>query len=924
VSYSAAEAAAAGLKPHKLAPFAAREDHPDCPEEAPHGTTDREGTLVMCHKSKEEAQDLALQLSFPDVTTAGQTVEVGAAAGLLWMPDLLAQALAKDSGGGGKGNAEKLHEYWVHGDGAAQIRWGEGGDWQRCVDHLSKFLADPKGYCALAHHEATGMWTAQHAEEDKAAAAGSRDLARAAALQQAFAADAAVEFAEWPDVELVAVGEWELSTGLASFTTADLQAAVGAADCPAVGNPVLKLGHLDPRFNGPEFDGDPAVGWVADMRLASNMTKVLGDYKGMPGWLGAILPSAYPKRSVEAAWNFRCQLGHVHPFVITAVALLGATPPGVGVIGSLNDIPALYGIDAPALAAAAAPTALEYLGAPMPAMTAQGAGVVTTIDDIRREFYEAAPFTRWIVELQLAAAGPVLIVCDDTTGALYRVPVQLDPKKPGEVSFGADQEVLVNYVDAPSVAAEAAKGGPGRRIAAAWASRVTSRDGIAAAWDGGAQVKALGDSPSPAQLKAMFALPGEDKSSSKLPHHTASDGKVGGPDLAGCQAAIGALNGGRGGLTGVSADDKKAAYGHLAAHVRALGGEPAELKASAWGRLDRLRGIRAAVGDTDADENVKSMVASLDATLDQASALSVGIDRKTVDEPTGQALDLITAAEAIADQLMDLLGIYDPDDLDSDEAAAAGGHGPHSGEHAHPHSAFGQQGGDKTHTHMHRHSGDAVHRHAHDPVSAAPHAAASTTERGSEVEFNDTQLAAIRQRLGLKDGEEVTPEGIAAAFTAPQPPAAASAGGQAGGGGSGDGDGDAELPPIGDHAYLVDGEILRQYQTRAAAGDRAVRRMHLAERDQILTDAVRAGKFPQSRLDHYKAMWDKDPDGARKHVEALAAGLVPVGTGPTGNPGFDAEFGDFEGASAYATLYPEDVQGGRSGAPGVAAAQQGR
>jgi len=64
--------------------------------------------------------------------------------------------------------AERLHEYWVHGEGAAKIRWGEPGDFDRCVMHLGKYIADPKGYCDLAHHAALGMWPAQHAELVKA------------------------------------------------------------------------------------------------------------------------------------------------------------------------------------------------------------------------------------------------------------------------------------------------------------------------------------------------------------------------------------------------------------------------------------------------------------------------------------------------------------------------------------------------------------------------------------------------------------------------------------------------------------------------------------------------------------------------------------------------------------------------------------
>jgi HK97 family phage prohead protease len=62
---------------------------------------------------------------------------------------------------------ERLHQYWVHGEGAAKIAWGSPGDWARCVAHLGKYIGDPAGYCDLAHHAATGMWPAQHAEMTK-------------------------------------------------------------------------------------------------------------------------------------------------------------------------------------------------------------------------------------------------------------------------------------------------------------------------------------------------------------------------------------------------------------------------------------------------------------------------------------------------------------------------------------------------------------------------------------------------------------------------------------------------------------------------------------------------------------------------------------------------------------------------------------
>jgi len=78
---------------------------------------------------------------------------------------------------------ERLHRYWVHGEGAAKIRWGEPDDFHRCVEHLGKYIKDPKGYCNLAHHAATGMWPAQHAELIK------KGTGRSVVTEPAFDAD---------------------------------------------------------------------------------------------------------------------------------------------------------------------------------------------------------------------------------------------------------------------------------------------------------------------------------------------------------------------------------------------------------------------------------------------------------------------------------------------------------------------------------------------------------------------------------------------------------------------------------------------------------------------------------------------------------------------------------------------------------------
>ena len=60
---------------------------------------------------------------------------------------------------------ERLHEYWVHGPGAAKIAWGSPGDFSRCVAELGKYIDDAQGYCNLAHKAATGIYPATHAAE---------------------------------------------------------------------------------------------------------------------------------------------------------------------------------------------------------------------------------------------------------------------------------------------------------------------------------------------------------------------------------------------------------------------------------------------------------------------------------------------------------------------------------------------------------------------------------------------------------------------------------------------------------------------------------------------------------------------------------------------------------------------------------------
>lgn len=256
-----------------------------------------------------------------------------------------------------------------------------------------------------------------------------------------------------PDVELLRVGEWPLSTGTCTFTTEDLAAAVHASQSPAVSRPVIKLGHSDPRF-----DGEPAVGFVDNIRLASDGSALVGDLRGVPGWLADIMPSAYPNRSIEGAFNYRDQAGTVHDFALTGLALLGVSPPAVGTLAQLRDVAALYevnaGRDGPEEGIRTMPTSLVKASA--------------SVEDVRRHFYEQGPGSEswlWIEEMFLDPAE--VIAMDDESGELQKISFSIGGDD--SITWGNPETVKREYVAASA-----------REPDARWASAAESRPVTAA------------------------------------------------------------------------------------------------------------------------------------------------------------------------------------------------------------------------------------------------------------------------------------------------------------------------------------------------------------------------------------------------------------------------------------------------------------
>ena len=70
----------------------------------------------------------------------------------------------------------RIRRYWVSGKGAAKIKWGVPGDFNRCRSQLAKYVQNPDwlaGLCANMHYEALGFWPAQHHGARAIAASGS-------------------------------------------------------------------------------------------------------------------------------------------------------------------------------------------------------------------------------------------------------------------------------------------------------------------------------------------------------------------------------------------------------------------------------------------------------------------------------------------------------------------------------------------------------------------------------------------------------------------------------------------------------------------------------------------------------------------------------------------------------------------------------
>lgn len=133
-------------------------------------------------------------------------------------------------------------------------------------------------------------------------------------------------------IPVLMTGTWNASTGTEPITDEDLLAIVEAAESGHLDPAILKKGHTDPRFKNYLEDGEPAFGQVKNPVIEDGILYV--DYDPIDSELAERLEVEYPRCSVELARNVELRDAEgttVAQFdvALTAVALLGSTPPAV-------------------------------------------------------------------------------------------------------------------------------------------------------------------------------------------------------------------------------------------------------------------------------------------------------------------------------------------------------------------------------------------------------------------------------------------------------------------------------------------------------------------------------------------------------------------------------------------------------------------
>lgn len=767
-----------------------------------------------------------------------------------------------------------------------------------------------------------------------------------------------------PGVELAAIGTWKASTGETTFTPEDFDHAVAALQCPGIRNPVIKLGHQeDDSTGGVRWDGEPAVGWVANMRFDDD-GKMRGDLKGVPAWLAdpddsgvSVLAAAYPDRSIEIYRPFECQIGHLHPSVITALSLLGVSAPGVGVLKSMQDVYATFtqekvaaAAPVPVMVRLAAPDeprepnahetrarvdfaadqkdwqdALDALLEQWPAITADQRAELTAQVEQAVDADDHDGLGALII-LGTAAASAALVaglrtVADNARAAtIAEAKAQGVEVDPPEVTD--DELIALAGAVAGTMAASTASAAGGKAAQLLGAGTGSEVAGLVDSWLVGMSDRFwrdnLGGALSGAQaigrrVVLESAPTGEYYASEVNDVHTCAP----------CRSIDGARFD--------SLDAAEGAYGS-GKYASCLGG------ARCRGRIVAVWGV-----DTASAKSVRTTVhMSIGETMPtrpglvQASVSVEEISRQYY-ESAGYSM-WITAMHVDPLELIvsdDATGKFYqvPVELKGDtftfadaqevainyvpvKSTAAAAIPYRWSDRKAALAAVGMQDG-ATPPAATTTGAPAVSPIAPDvsPAGAAIRKMAATVTVEPETQTPDAEpatglptdekeasgmtvdAAKLREALGLPADAELTADVLNAAVaelsTSTTP-----------GGAPVDPAALLSAIPDGAGVILLDRENYKTLLDRADQGVAALAAVRAGERDTILEKCVREGRFPVAKLSEYSAMWDNNPDATRKFLELIPKNSIPtrVAAGFLGQ-----EYDKSESDLAYESMYPKGV-----------------
>jgi hypothetical protein len=223
------------------------------------------------------------------------------------------------------------------------------------ADKVKRYPLDSEAHCRAAWSYINMPKNAAKYTSSQVASIKSRIKAAGKKYGITFSDEKAVAAADLLGVEIARPGAWRLASGDLTVTAEMLNDAARYAQRPGARPSPVKLGHSDPRFSG---DGEPALGWLANLRVEDDNGPVLvGDITGMPDWLAAAAPDHWPDRSMEGWSDFEADDGETYGLVVDGLAMLGVTPPGMSSIRSLRDLPQALGVAASARIVARAPQA---------------------------------------------------------------------------------------------------------------------------------------------------------------------------------------------------------------------------------------------------------------------------------------------------------------------------------------------------------------------------------------------------------------------------------------------------------------------------------------------------------------------------------------------------------------------------------------